>query len=45
MEFYMENSYGTTLLHSLHCPEQVLLLLRAVGNVWCLSWPVAETFY
>jgi len=33
MEFYMENSYGTTLLRSLLGPEQVLLLLRAVRNI------------
>jgi len=43
MKCYMENSYGTTLLHSLHGPEQVLLLLRAVGN--SLSWPLAKTFF
>jgi len=37
MEFNMEKSYGTTLIHSLRDPEQVFLLLRAVGNVWCWS--------
>jgi len=41
MPFYMENTYGTTLLHSLHGPEYVLLLLRAVG----LETTSAETFF
>jgi len=29
MHFYMDNYYGTTLLHSLHGPEQVLVPIKS----------------